>query len=168
MGKPHWMKRFVSVWVMRKGFTLIEVMVATMIISVVIAALLKLFENNAHMFETIQKKSTISMYGTLLLGVKGLGFEKDKMRLDELVKDFKVENELRRALKERRVEIDYQEVMRLDGNDFQDEAEKLATQNGQDIETQNGTGADGFSIEIGRTILKLGDQHTSFMRLKLQ
>ncbi|MBU1927967.1 prepilin-type N-terminal cleavage/methylation domain-containing protein, partial [bacterium] len=35
---------------MRRGFTLIEVMVAVMIISVVILGLLQLFANNTHIF----------------------------------------------------------------------------------------------------------------------
>ena len=154
---------------MRRGFTLIEVMVSVVIISVVIATLLQLFGSNARIFEISQKKVNISMLGSLLVGVTDLGMEKEEIFLDDLIGDFKVENELRQTLKDKKVYIDYEELLILDGADFEEEAQKIVDENdvsgGDEIDAEQSSGA--LSIEIGRTIFRLNDQTSSFTRIKL-
>ena len=161
------MKRYVSVSKMRKGFTLIEVMVSVVIISVVVATLLKLFSNNAHIFALSQKKANISMLGTLLIGVPDLGLEKEDVFLDDIVGDFKVEEELRNTLKNKKVHLDYEELLIIDGADMEEEAQKIVDENdgGGDIEAEQSSGA--LSIEIGRTIFKMDEQTSSFTRIRL-
>ena len=169
MARLHLMKRFVSEYKMRKGFTLIEVMVSVVIISVVVATLLKLFANNAHIFAISAKKTNISMLGTLLLGVPDLGYEKEDIYLDDIVGEFKVENELRQILKSKKVYLDYEELLLMDGADFEEEAQSIVDENelsgSDEISAEQSSGA--LSIEIGRTIFKLDDQTSSFTRIKL-
>ena len=148
-----------------KGFTLIEVTIAVMIISVVIASLLKLFSTNTHHFGTLERKVELSTAGTLLLGVADIGFESRRIHLDDLLKDFQLDDDLRRTLKSINAEVIYQEVKRLDSADFLEETEELAKEEGKDIVNQS---AGAASLEIGRTGLQIDDEQTTFLRLRLQ
>ncbi len=109
------------------------------------------------------------MLGSLLVGVTDLGMEKEEIFLDDLIGDFKVENELRQTLKDKKVYIDYEELLILDGADFEEEAQKIVDENdvsgGDEIDAEQSSGA--LSIEIGRTIFRLNDQTSSFTRIKL-
>ncbi len=147
------------------GFTLIEVMIAVMIISVVIAALLQLFATNTRLFSTLEQKIRLSTEGSLLLGVENMGFEKESIHLDELVKDFRIDDDLRRRLKDTKAEVFYQELMVMDSADIMEEVEELAEEDNRTV-TDTGTGA--VRLEIGRTGLLVGDIQASFMRLRLQ
>lgn len=148
-----------------EGFTLIEVMISVMIISVVIASLLQLFSTNTRLFGTLEQKIELSTEGSLLLGVENIGFEKKSLHFDDLVKDFVIDDELRRRLKEIKAEVVYQELMRLDSADFMEETEELAEE--QDI-TLTDASAKAVALEIGRTGLLFNNVKTSFVRLRLQ
>lgn len=148
----------------RAGFTLIEVMVSVMIISVVIASLLQLFATNTRLFSTLEPKIDLSTGGSLLLGVKDIGFEKQEIRLDELVKEFQVDDDLRRRLHEIKTKITYQELMTLDSADFMEEIEDMAE---EDNRTVAETSTDAVQLEIGRTGLLLDDIQVSFIRLRI-
>jgi prepilin-type N-terminal cleavage/methylation domain-containing protein len=147
-----------------KGFTLIELMVAVMIISVVIASLLQLFSNNTTLFNNVQKQLGSTMQCTLLLGNREIGFEKETVRLDDLVKGFDIDDELRRSLKTKKAFITYTEVRSMDLS----EMEEASGQEETDEEIVVDEGAMAQALEIGRTTLKIGDQSSSFLRLKLQ
>jgi prepilin-type N-terminal cleavage/methylation domain-containing protein len=147
-----------------KGFTLIELMVAVMIISVVIASLLQLFSNNTTLFNNVQTQVGSTVQGTLLLGNREIGFEKETVSLDELVKGFDIDDELRRSLKTKKAFITYTEVRSMDLSDM----EGASGEEGTDEEIVAEEGEMAQALEIGRTTLKIGDQSSSFLRLKLQ
>jgi len=152
-----------------KGFTLIEVLVSVMIISVVIGALLQLFATNSHSFSSIQEKILQTHKTSLLLGSKVYGYENKSVDLAELVKDFNIDDDLRRQLKQEKISIVYTEVTSVD---FDDAAESVAeikkddNINNEAIQTETGTATN--SLEVGRTTFKLADQSSSFLRVKLQ
>jgi len=151
------------------AFTLIEVLVSVMIISVVIGALLQLFSTNSHSFSSVQQKILQTHKTSLLLGNAVYGYEKKSIDLAELVKDFNIDDDLRRKLKREKVTIIYTEVTSVD---FDDAAESIAeiqkedNLNNEAIETESGAATN--SIEVGRTTLKLAEQSSSFLRVKLQ
>ena len=153
----------------RAGFTLIEVLVSVMIISVVIAALLQLFSTNSHSFASVQEKIDQTNKTSLLLGSKVYGYEKKKIDLAELVKDFNIDDDLRRKLKKEKVEIIYTEVLSVD---FDAAAVALGEAGKEDnpdeeaiiSETSEATNA----LEVGRTTMKIGAQSSSYLRVKLQ
>jgi len=129
---------------MRKGFTLIEVMIAGMIISVVILGLIRLFANNTHAFMQLDKKVHRNHYLSTLFAMQKYGFEEKTTTMHELLNEFEVEDDLRRELKNIRVDLAYQklEVVDLKKPDM--------------------------VFEIGKSILKFDDTSLSLMRVKLQ
>ncbi len=152
-----------------KGFTLIEVLVAVMIISVVISALLQLFANNSYTFSSVHQKILQTNMSSLLLGNEIYGYEDKKMDLSELVKDFNVNDDLRRKLKDKKIEIIYTEVTSFN---FDDAAESLA-----EAEEESGDNDEGLvtetsevanTLEIGRTTIKIDNESSSFLRVKFQ
>ncbi len=136
----------------RKGFTLIEVIVAVMIISVVIAALLQLQSNNTHIFEKLKKDQEAQRYISLI-AESAYGYEDDEITLDRLVDRFDVDDTLRRELKNIKVKLIYQETDRIDLSALEDE---------------NMTDGSTLNLEIGRTVIKLPQASASVVRIRLQ
>jgi len=149
------MKQFVLVWDMRKAFTLIEVMVAVLIVSVVIMALLQMRGNSTHMFLNIGKKSKISQYSSFLISNSDYGFDNKIVSLDKLLDDFELENDLRRRVKQSRVELIYQKLETLDMSDNDDGDAKEAVNS-------------NLVFEVGKTILKTDTSSTGLFRLRVQ
>jgi len=150
-----------------RGFTLLEVLIAVMIIAVVIGSLLQLFSNNTTTFASIHQKIQHTNTTTLLLGNVHYGYENDKTDLAELVKDFTVDDDLRRQLKNIKVEILYKEVTRIDFGEVAEAfAEAETTDQGEALVKEASEASN--ALEIGRTTLKIGDQASSFLRVKLQ
>lgn len=160
----------------KHGFTLIEVLISVMIISVVIMALLEMFANNTHIYSSYVKKTKTNQYTSFFISNPEYGFEKDSVYMDELVKDFKIEDDLRRTLKEIKVELDYQIVDTIDISDFEPEEDTQDTQENseymdQDIEQQV---SSAMAFEIGRSVLKMNDKATkevyinSLLRFSIQ
>ena len=148
------------------GFTLIEVLVAVMIIVVVIGSMLQLFSSNSRFFATMEEKAVGAYHASLLVGTTDVGFENKKVALDTLLLDFKVDDSLRRTLKQIKVDVEYTELMLLDGADFSDAMEEESAQMGESAEVADK--AAETAIEIGRTSFTLNGRTTSFIRLKLQ
>jgi len=144
------MRLFVSVWGMTKsglrgGFTLIEVMVAVMIISVVIMALLEMYANNTYIFSTTKKQIKANQYASVLIANDKYGFEDTNLRLSDLLDDFDMRDELRRKLKEVKVKVIYKELEQI-----------------EDGEGENAT----VVLTIGKTIIKADESSTFMLRLK--
>jgi prepilin-type N-terminal cleavage/methylation domain-containing protein len=151
------------------GFTLIEVLVSVMIISIVIAALLQLFSNNAHGFASVHEKILQTNKTSLLLGSKIYGYEKKSIDLAELVKDFNIDDTLRRKLKRQKVKVFYRELLKVD---FDAAATSIAEagrdEDPNDEAVVNESSEATNALEVGKTTLTIGDLSSGFLRVKIQ
>lgn len=147
------------------AFTLIEVMVAVVIISSVIMALIQMYANNIHIFSSLKAKTDITQYGSLLLDNPNVGFEKEETNLYELIDGFDVTDDLRHHLKKIKVKVVYQELERLDLSELDTEQKDDDT---QESEPQDKTATNTMLLEIGRTVLKFDEGATSIMRIQLK
>ncbi|WP_457747139.1 type IV pilus modification PilV family protein [Sulfurimonas sp.] len=133
----------------RTAFTLIEVMVAVMIVSVVIAAIYKMQGDVHNMFFKFKEKSMNNQYLSFLVGNEAYGFEKDNIDAYRLVEDFKLEDTLRHELKNIKLTIEYDKV--------------------RDIDTAEYDGnTSGAIFEIGKSTLSRDNFSASLYRVKLQ
>ncbi len=147
----------------RDGFTLIEVIVAVVIISTVIMALLQMYANNIHIFSTLNKKTQINQYASFFISNPDIGLENDKIVLYGLVDDFDLEDDLRRELKNIKAEVIYQELETIDMADYDGSKDS----DEDDIENKESSNSS-MVFEIGKTILKVKESSVSLLRLKLQ
>ena len=132
----------------KKAFTLIEVMVSVMIISVVIMALLQMKSNNSHILTSLKNQNDTNQYISLLISNKDYGYEKKTIRLDTLVKEFNVNDELRKKLKNIKAKVIYNKVNRIDLSEGEE-------------------GSSSLILEIGETLLKLDNSSSKIYRLRL-
>ena len=135
-----------------------EVMVAVMIISVVVAALLQLQSNNTETFLRLKKMQHSLQYASLLQGSK-YGFENDSLTLDRTVERFDLDDDLRRELKDIHAKVIYQKLETIDTKEFDDTF--------TDEQSQSENDQTPLVIEIGRTILQLPDASASVMRIRI-
>jgi len=134
------MRRFVLGY--RRGFTLIEVMVAVMIVSVVIAALLKLRGDTNHLFTQIQKNQQHSSMATLLLWNRQYNLQKSSTNLYNLVDTFDLDDDLRRELKNVKATITFDRVKTIEVDMLTFEIDDTAFQ------------SKDFDIHYNRVILR--------------
>jgi len=144
---------------MRKAFTLIEVMISVVIISVVIAALIQMFANNTHIFSSLSTKSKINSYISLFVANEEYGLRDKELSLYDLVRDFKLESELRQELRDTKVEVVYKELDSIDMGGFDEDP-------GLDKAGES-QGDSGLVFEIGRSTLKMKDSSVSLLRVNL-
>jgi len=149
----------------KKAFTLIEVMIAVVIISTVIMALITMSGNNTHIFSTFKNKTEVNQYASFFISNPDYGYENEKVYLDDLLGEFDVESDLRRELKSTQVELNYKEVDRIDMSEFDEseQEEENLDEQGQEKEV-----ASALIIEIGRTTLKTEDSSVSLLRIQVQ
>jgi len=141
---------------MRKAFTLIEVLVAVMIISVVIMALLKMYADSNHIFSVFKEKTKTNQYSSFLISNKKYGLENKSIHLYDLISGFKVEDDLRRKLKDKKVEVLYQVVSKIDMRESDETDEEGVAVSSNMI------------LEIGKTILKVDNSSNAFYRVSIQ
>lgn len=134
----------------KKAFTLIEVMVAVMIISVVIMAMIRMYSNNTYLFSSYKNHASVSQYSTFLIANDAYGFENKDITLNDLLQDFALDDNLRREMKSKKAQIKYQILRNVD---LSEEANASATQ---------------LSLEVGSDILKVGNESVATLRLRLQ
>ena len=128
-------------------------MVAVMIISVVIMALLKMYANNTHIFTSIKEQIKTNEYSSFLISNANYGFEDKHLYLYDLVDDYDLESDLRRKLKAKKTELTYEVVRSID----------LSEQD----ENEEGTNS-GLVLEIGRDVLRSKDFSVALMRLQIK
>lgn len=126
-----------------------------MIISVVIMALLQMHGNTTNLFSHINEKTKVSQYVSLFIANPDYGFEKKSVNLDELVKDFDLDDELRQKLKESKVDIVYQELDSLDLSN-PDETDEF-----QEINQSS----SNMILYIGKTVLKTDKASAALLRI---
>ena len=135
----------------KNAFTLVEVMVAVMIISVVIVALLQMFANNTHIFLSLKQQTKINQYASFLIANDTYGWERDKISVYRLIEDFDVQTDLRRELKDTKVELLYKELQIIDLSE-------------EDLDEEGSS----LIFEIGRSLMKSKDSSTAMLRFKVQ
>ncbi len=138
----------------KNAFTLIEVMVAVMIISVVIMALIQMYANNTHIFTSMKKQTKINQYSSLLISNDNYGYEDKNINLNDLVSDFNLENSLRRELKETKVKVIYTELETIDMSEEEGDNEDEVS--------------SSLALEIGKSILQTEDSSTALMRFRIR
>jgi prepilin-type N-terminal cleavage/methylation domain-containing protein len=144
----------------RSGFTLIEVMVAVMIVSVVIAALFQMRGDITQKFFSLQEMIKTNQYNSFLIATDDTyGFEKSNIDMQRLVDDFEVESDLRRKLSAIKVNLDYEELQVIDTNELGISEEDAPAEEASQ---------SGVVFEIGKTILKTDDFRLSLIRVKIQ
>lgn len=144
----------------RTAFTLIEVMVAVMIVSVVIAALLEMRGALAHKYLSLKEMAQINQYNTFLIGHDSkYGFDKSNTNMKTLVDDFELESDLRRKLSALKITLDYEELNTIDTSEFQEKSEE------EDSESLE---SSGLIFEIGKSILSGEDFSSSMIRVRIQ
>lgn len=141
----------------KSAFTLIEVVVAVMIISVVIMALIQIYSNNTHIFSAYKKQINTNQYLSLLISNEDYGYENNTLYLDDLVTEFDLDDELRKRLKDKRVKLIYQELRRIDMIERDDENRDETSKTDSDI-----------VLIIGNSILRTKDSSSSLIRIQLQ
>ncbi|MDB2562086.1 prepilin-type N-terminal cleavage/methylation domain-containing protein [Sulfurimonas sp.] len=142
----------------KDAFTLIEVMVAVMIISVVIMAMIQMYANNTHIFMTLQKQSKTNQYSSFFIGNEEYGREDKTIGLDDLVREFDIHDDIRRKLKDTRVELLYTELESID----------LSEESREEEETINTQSNSEMVLEVGKSILKTEQSSSSLLRFKIQ
>ncbi len=133
----------------KKAFTLIEVMVSVMIISIVIMALLEMKSNSSYILNLLKQQSNSTQYISLLISNDDYGYEDKSIRLDALVKEFDVDDKLRKRLKDIKAKVIYREVETIDLREDENESSSIV-------------------VEIGESLLKTDDFSTKIYRLKIQ
>jgi prepilin-type N-terminal cleavage/methylation domain-containing protein len=151
----------------RDGFTLIEVLIAVVIISTVIMALIQMFANNTHIFSNLTKRTAINQYGSFFIANPEIGLEDDKMKLYDFVDDFNVEDKLRRQLKDIKAEVIYQELEKIDMADY-DGSKDVTEEDTQEEAQEKEDSSSQMVFEIGKSVLKVKDSSVSLLRLRLQ
>ncbi|MBC8236692.1 MAG: prepilin-type N-terminal cleavage/methylation domain-containing protein [Helicobacteraceae bacterium] len=142
----------------KEAFTLIEVMVAVVIVSVVIVAMIQMYANNTHIFISLQKQSKTNQYSSFFIGNEEYGFEDKTISLDDLVRDYDLHNDLRRKLKEIKAELLYTEVETIDLSE---------SSPGEDEDLNDGS-ASSMVLEVGRSVLKTENASSSLLRFKIR
>ena len=140
----------------KNAFTLIEVMVAVMIISVVIMALIQMYANNTHIFLSLKNQTKANQYSSFLIGNKKYGYEDKSISMYDLVDDFDLSDDLRRKLKDIKVNVIYSELDAIDlsESDTQESSEDIV--------------ASELVLELGKSILKTESSSSSLLRFRLQ
>ena len=148
------MSPFVSVWKMlksKKAFTIIETMVAVMIISIVVIAIIEMNGNISHIFSKFNSHLKINQFASIFISNKNYGFEKKSVNLDDLLSDFKIENDLRRELKNIKIDISYKELDTFDiGKSEYEEANS------------------NLIFKIGKTVLQTNNSSAALIRFGIQ
>lgn len=149
----------------RSAFTLIEVMVAVMIISVVISALLQMMGNSSHQFSKVKTDSDIGQYASFLIASPDYGFENKSVSLYKLSDDFNLDSHLSSRLKNAKAKLMYTELESIDMSEFDEEKTDSEEELVNDEEKQV---SSGLIFEIGKSTLQFDSSSTSLLRLRIQ
>lgn len=146
----------------KNAFTLIEVLVSVVIISTVIMALLTMNGNTKHLFSSFKNQTDINQYGSFFISNETYGFSKDEgVTLDKLLNDFNVDEELRKKLKNEKVDILYTISDKIDMGEFEDDKESENYDKEKEVNSN-------LIIEIGKTTIKTKISSISLVRIKVE
>jgi prepilin-type N-terminal cleavage/methylation domain-containing protein len=134
---------------MRKAFSLVEVMVAVVIISVVIMAMIKMYADSINILDIFKKQNASEMAVSYFVQSK-FGREEDNTNSYNILSEFDVKDELRQRLKEQKINVDYEKVKVIDMSSI-DEAL-----------------GSGVVFEIGRTKIDTNGVVLNLTRFKVE
>ncbi len=137
-------------------------MVAVVIISIVITALLQMMGNSTNIFSKIKTDSDTGQYISLLLDSKDYGFENKRIGLDRLTETFELDRDLQRRLKNMKAKVIYTELQTIDMSEFDEESDE------QESDDAKEEVSSALVFEIGKTTLKFKQSSSSLIRLRLQ
>ncbi|NOQ30093.1 MAG: prepilin-type N-terminal cleavage/methylation domain-containing protein [Helicobacteraceae bacterium] len=130
----------------KKAFTLIEVLVSIMIILGVIATLLQVMGDRTLIFNRFSNKIELNWVSTLLIDSNSTTQEQTGLYLSDFIKDYKIDDELLRELKDQKVQVIYEPIIL----------------NNEDEESTY----EDASLELGKSYYKINGESSSFIRLK--
>ena len=132
-----------------------EVMVAVVIISVVIAALLEMSGNSHKIFSKVKEDSKVVQLASFLIGSTKYGFTNETLTLDKLADGFDLDFDARKSLKQEKVKLIYTKLQQIDMSEYDDN-------------TSQEQSSSSMVFEIGKTTLRFHSESTSLLRLRLQ
>lgn len=141
------------------AFTLIEVMIAVMIVSLVVATLLQMQGNANHKFFQIKEMMQTSQQSSFLLSnTRENTFEKSSTDMKTLLDEFELESDLRRRLSSIKVKIDYEvlsiiDTSKIDVSEYED--------------AKDDTKSSAATFEIGKTMLISETQTSQLIRVRI-
>jgi hypothetical protein len=89
-------------------------MVAVVIISVVIMAMIKMYADSINILDIFKKQNAVEGYTSFFINSKDYGYEKDSANLYRLVEDFDLDDDIRRELKSIKLDIEYDKLKVID------------------------------------------------------
>jgi len=154
----------------RDAFTLIEVMIAVLIISTVIMALITMSGNNTHLFANFKNQKQINQYASFFISNDKYGLENEDVTLDKLVDEFDLETDLRRKLKTIKVDVNYKVIDTINMNEFDDTEDENNHENNDYAESNdnNKTTNSSLIIEIGKTVLRVEKSSVALVRIQIK
>jgi len=133
---------------MKSAFTLLEVMISVVIISVVILALFEMRGNSNLIFLQVDNNSKANQYLSFFIQQKDFGFENKQTNVKNLTTEFDLNFELRKEFSNTKIDIKYTELETIDMKEYDEGSEMI--------------------FEIGSTNIKINDTSASIMRVRLQ
>ncbi len=138
----------------RGAFTLIEVMVSVMIISVVIAALLQMRGNTSNKLIQLNKMNLSNQYTSFLISVDDKYTKEDShMDMKRLVEEFDLDTDLRKKLSSIPLELSYKKIKTIDMSKSDNEGNSEQSQ---------------IVFEIGQTTMHTKSFTNNLIRVQLQ
>ena len=138
----------------RGAFTLIEVMVSVMIISVVIAALLQMRGNTSNKLIQLNKMNLSNQYTSFLISVDDKYTKEDShMDMKRLVEEFDLDTDLRKKLSSIPLELSYKKIKTIDMSKSDNEDNSEQSQ---------------IVFEIGQTTMHTKTFTNTLLRVQLQ
>ena len=131
----------------RNAFTLMEVMIAVMIVSVVIASILQMRGNSSFIYERIEKNAKVNQYLSFLIDNQDFGYERKSTTMKNLCDEFELDSELRREFSDIKLNIDYKKLDVLDMSEY-DENSQLVIESGNSILSTSSSSASLLRIRI--------------------
>ena len=144
----------------RKGFTLVEVMIASSLAAIIGLAMLQSYQNSFMLNVRMQEK--FKHNDAMSIGMYQVPYEdkKKKTTLKELVREFKIDkSELRSDLGKIKIEINYKLFQRIDAANIADNIEA------EEIEGIDLSLLEGLRIDIYKQQIKTDKHSASIFRL---
>jgi len=112
---------------MTKSFTLIEIIISVLLFSLTVLAVFTLQKNSLHLLDGFERNMNKKWLLSLVSSDNKLGLESKNKYLDDLLKDYKVEDGLRQEFKKYKLVYKYKELQKrkFSGDDTDGASQEL-------------------------------------------